>query len=1025
MRHILHFLFLFMLISFHAKSQVRIEEAAIFNLGTFTDEDGDAEDWIELRNMTASPVNLAGYMLSDNLNLPQKWIMPNVTIPANGFLIVFASGKDRSGPVLHTNFSISPGEVITLYHPSAGLLSSLVLPNVPHPYTYGRENNGNPAILTPASPGAPNPTNGYWGILGAPGFQTTGGYYSNPVQVSIGHYDTSSIIRYTTDGSEPTLLSPVYTGPITLGFTNGQANRWSTIPSNPSLNYPQGSYDSLRAQTRGWVPPYGNVFKAHVIRTRAFPTYPGALPSESSTRTFIIDPLANNRFTLPVVSLVSDSTGLFGPEDGIYIYGNAIDGNYNELGDLWERKAHLELYSANGDHEFSLYLGIRTHGGGGRHSTQKSLKLNLRNAYGTDQLNHLVFPMKTQNKFNDLILRGPGHRPDCIPRDDLSGMLVEGLPFDYMHLRPVIVLLNGEYWGIHTIKENMNADYFSNKYSIPKDEITILDKEGDVEEGDPADEFVYQAMEDFINTADMTIPANYAWVRTQMDIDNYINYQLAEIYFGNGDWPNSNIRMWRKFTGANSNVPNGHDGKWRWIFFDLDGGYGGTCNNVFPGMNGLQQATLTTPLFNSYTRVLRGLLNNPDFKAQFILRYCDLLNTWFRENRVRSVIQKADQVYRPEILEHTERWRYPSMSVTLADRYTEIPGMQAWDRIIYRLDSFASRRPTVQRTQLINFFTLSDSVRVTLNVNDTLMGRIKINSILIHPQLPGVQGPTYPWKGLYIENIPMKLTAIPLPGYQFVEWLGTGITTNEITVSLNPDTTFTALFAPDPTYNPAFGIRFNEVMAMNNSVIQDEFSQYDDWFELFNYSSDTVDLNGYFISRTLSQPTQFQILSGIQTTKIAPFGFKLVWADNQPVQGNFHTNFNLPASGGSLYLFAPDGITLVDSINYAAMVSDVSFGRYPDGAPEFVWFNYTTPNMSNAMTAIEELNQSMQLIPYPNPNGDEILYLNRPGNFTVYDINGKWMGDFSNASQITLSGYPKGMYLIRDDKGNSARFIRM
>jgi len=103
------------------------------------------------------------------------------------------------------------------------------------------------------------------------------------------------------------------------------------------------------------------------------------------------------------------------------------------------------------------------------------------------------------------------------------------------------------------------------------------------------------------------------------------------------------------------------------------------------------------------------------------------------------------------------------MSVTLADRYTEIPGMQAWDRIIYRLDSFASRRPTVRRTQLINFFTLSDSVRVTLNVNDTLMGRIKINSILIHPQLPGVQGPTYPWKGLYIENIPMKLTAIPLP----------------------------------------------------------------------------------------------------------------------------------------------------------------------------------------------------------------------------------------------------------------------
>lgn len=81
------------------------------------DEDGDRNDWIEIRNLTAAPVNMAGWHLTDSATRPAKWPFPAVTLPANGVLLVWASEKDRRNPAapLHTNFRLNTsGEYLGL-----------------------------------------------------------------------------------------------------------------------------------------------------------------------------------------------------------------------------------------------------------------------------------------------------------------------------------------------------------------------------------------------------------------------------------------------------------------------------------------------------------------------------------------------------------------------------------------------------------------------------------------------------------------------------------------------------------------------------------------------------------------------------------------------------------------------------------------------------------------------------------------------------------------------------------------------
>jgi hypothetical protein len=150
-------------------------------------------------------------------------------------------------------------------------------------------------------------------------------------------------------------------------------------------------------------------------------------------------------------------------------------------------------------------------------------------------------------------------------------------------------------------------------------------------------------------------------------------------------------------------------------------------------------------------------------------------------------------------------------------------------------------------------------------------------------------------------------------------------------------------------------VMINEWMASNTSgLIRDPADmQTEDWFELYNGETFTVDLSGFYLTLDTNNPTLYQIPTNGQY-RIAPGGFLLVWADEQPGQNSaarphLHADFKLAASGGSIALFAPDGLTLIDSVTYGQQASDVSQGRFTDGAGTIYTLGKATTNGVNQL----------------------------------------------------------------------------
>ena len=158
--------------------------------------------------------------------------------------------------------------------------------------------------------------------------------------------------------------------------------------------------------------------------------------------------------------------------------------------------------------------------------------------------------------------------------------------------------------------------------------------------------------------------------------------------------------------------------------------------------------------------------------------------------------------------------------------------------------------------------------------------------------------------------------------------------------------------APGDTYTYLVGyaappIYINEFMADNDNVIQDGAGDYDDWFELYNGGGTALDLGGMYLTDDLTDPTQWQIPGGVT---IPAGGFLLFWADDEEGEGNTHTNFKLGKSGEQIGLYDTDanGNVAIDTLTFGQQSTDVSMGRFPDGAACRRFFMIATPEASNA-----------------------------------------------------------------------------
>jgi hypothetical protein len=601
-------------------------------------------------------------------------------------------------------------------------------------------------------------------------FSEEAGFYTSSVLLQMSTTPPQATIYYTTDGSVPDINSMVYEQPIELTSRVGTPNDISMIPTNP-----MGPGHPYR---ENWQPPNGEVFKIHVIR--AISVLPNGQSGPVSSASYLIDP-DQGKYSMPIVSIMCDRDSLFGFERGIYVPG-ITGGNYFQRGRDWERPVHIEFFEQDGTRKLSQHAGVRIHGGTSRNRPRKTLRFYARSEYGNSWFDHALFPDKPVARYKRFLLRNSGNDwSESLFRDAYIQHLIKGSSnIDIQYSRASIVFINGEYWGIHNIRDRYDDRYLEAHYGLDPDRITVLENQGALADGNPAGRADYESMFQFITNSDMSQPDQYHQATLQMDMNNFMDYNLIHIFSRNTDWPGNNINFWKYLDGQSTAVTySPDDGRWRWMVLDTDFGLGlqfdyvFNSGQLFGGNNGAHN-TLAFALADEgpawpnppwSTALFRSLMNNHTFRSDFINRYADLLNTCFSRRYALGLLDSLIEVYQPELGEHIDRWREPSI--------------QHWQTDVQRIRDFVTIRTTAQRGRLNNIFSLGGIAPLTVDVNDPIAGFVQVNTINLKKSTPGIYDPVYPWEGTYFNNHPVRLIAHAEAGYTFSHWSGDEDSTND------------------------------------------------------------------------------------------------------------------------------------------------------------------------------------------------------------------------------------------------------
>lgn len=677
------------------------------------------EDWIEIANFNGTDVDLSGYFLSDDKSVPTKWAIPaNTIIPANGVILFWADGRDTS---VHTNFKLSRnGEFLGLYSPSAAAIDTITFGYQYDDISYGRlaDTLSTWSFFNPPTPAAPNANNTIYGIVSDPVFSIPGGLYEGPQSVSITVSEPSAEIRYTTDGTIPTDSSILYTAPISINSTTA-------------------------------------------IRARAFEA--GKLPSRILTNTYFI----NEQRHLPVISLVTDPDNFFDDQIGIYVTGTNgkpgdCDPTVRNLNQDWERPVNVEFYDTTGVMGFNQLAGVKIFGGCSRtRYPQKSLALFARSEYGKGSFEYKLFADKPITKFESFLLRSSADdQVSTMFRDALAqALLTEHMDADIQAYRPAAVFLNGIYWGIHNIREDINEHYIAGNFGIETENVNILERNASKIYGSDAARNSYIAMVNFINSNNMANQANYEAVKAQMDMNQYIDYMIGHIYLAERDWPSNNIKYWRANSGPYT--------KWRWINLDLDQ----TLTHKWIAENMVNKATAANgpswPNPEWSTRLFRNLLNNVQFKNEFIQRYAWHMNVTFAPQRINHFVDRFAARIAPEIPRHIQKWGGmvdPDFNENGWEPIPTFSTVEQWQKNVDTIKIFAAERPAYSWTHMIQNFGLSGTSDILVQNNSLNQGVLS------------VAGKKVPdgFTGTFFNNVPLKISAMPKQGFKFSHWEAKG-----------------------------------------------------------------------------------------------------------------------------------------------------------------------------------------------------------------------------------------------------------
>ena len=847
---------------------------------------------------------------------------------------------------LHTNFKISSeSETLFLSNAQAKLIDTLLIQGLLPGTSIGISSvNNNVVFFENTTPGSANEGIGSQGIISSEvDFSHPGGAIHLDVNLVLSGNASDEEIRYTTDSSVPNAQSLLYTGPI-------------LITDNTVIR--------------------ASIFKA------------GYISSNSNSKTF----LRNVAHDLPIVTLVGDPVDLFSEERGFYALGDRYEEEFPFFGanfwENWERPIQFSLYETNGRLGTEFNAGTKIFGGWSRAQDQRSLSIFARGQYGLSEIDYPLFPSRSYQQFQSLVLRNSGQDwLRTMMKDITLTSLMEGTELDFQAYRSTVTYINGQYWGIYHLREKISEHYLASRHKVDADSINLLELNQEVINGNNED---YAVLMDYVWRTDLRSDENFTFIADRIDLDNYILYQLTQVYFNNTDWPANNIKFW-----------NHPGGKWRWILFDTDFGFG-LWGDAEYNHDTLRFATEDDGPFWPNppwsTLLFRKLLKNIAFRNKFINRYADELNTRFLPDNIIKHMESIRSTIASEIPAHFKRWA---------------GNIGAFDHSVQKMRRFARNRPRLAKRHIKSNFLLRNIQQVNIQNRDTAQGYVRLNDHL------DLQVPT--WQGDYFEDVPIHVEAIPKPGYVFSHWSG-GIssTTARVEINLKSTTTLipnflraTALIQP---------IVINEIN-YNSGVLNPG-----DWIELYNPNATSLDLsnwrfkdsnddNIYIIPfQTIIPPKGYLVI-----TRKA-IAFMTAFSSSIQLVGDF--NFGLSSNGDAIRIYDQDD-RLQDEVVYSSSDPWPACANGQGTTLELI-----TPTLDNTLPenwACINLNGSPGRInnfisnpeipnftAYPNPVGDYLYLkgLKDQVSLRIFDLSGRLLQEDIVIDGLYVGHLQPGLYII-------------
>lgn len=659
------FLFL-ILLSSTANSQVVINEYSCSNLNGPADAFGEREDWVELYNTGATPVDLTGYYLSDDDGNPQKWQIPSGSIAAGGYKMVYCSGRGVvSGNEIHTSFNLAQtsNEWFILTSPANVTVDFIEFTQMTKQnHSIGRQTNGAATwrlFLTP-TPGAAN-AGGINFYTPTPVFSVSPGFYTGTQNVTITCPMPSATIRYTTDGSEPTVASTLYAGPVSITSTK-------------------------------------------VLRAKAFSTDE---PSFTMSGTYFI----NMSHTVPIVSIAGAGSNSVATLLG----GTQIEPQ--GFFELWEDDQTL---AGKGEGQFNK------HGNDSWAYAQRGFDFIMRDQYGYDhEIEHQIFPFINRDKFQRLILKPaasdnyPFETGGAHIRDAFVHTLSQraDLKLDERTWRPCVVYLNGQYWGVYELREKADdADFTKHYYNQDKYNLQYLKTWGATweEYGAPNALPAWNSLRNYVNTNNMGVAANFNYVDSLLNWESLVDYFVINSYIVSQDWLNWNTGWWRGMD------PAGDKKKWRYILWDMDACFGHYINFTGipdPSANAdpCNVENLPNPGGQGHTNIIQKLIDeNPTVEQYYISRYIDLVNTHFSCAYMNNLLDSMVNQLAPEMAAHCTRWG---------------GSVAGWQANVQAMRDFINLRCTALNQGMVDCYQVTGPNAVVVTVSPANSGEVKVNSV--------------------------------------------------------------------------------------------------------------------------------------------------------------------------------------------------------------------------------------------------------------------------------------------------------